>query len=83
MRIITPRDLSLFAVNQRKKLGLTQTMLAKKTGLLQKTISTFENSPETVRLSTALLILSCLDINLELSTQNSNRTKDKDWGQEW
>lgn len=79
MIIHFPRELAMMAVNQRKKLGLTQEDVADRVGLKQKTISAFENRPERVRLSTAFLILSALGLNLEL-----NITKEiKGWKEEW
>ncbi len=83
MNISTSQQLALFAVSRRKSLGLTQAEVADKVGLHQKTISAFENNPEKVMLSTALLILSALDVDLLLENKKSPNKKDKLWTQEW
>lgn len=41
MLICEPEQLARFVIQQRKRLGLTQTELARKVGLKQKTISGF------------------------------------------
>lgn len=70
-------------MTQRKKLGLTQIEVANKVGLTQKTISAFENRPESVMLATAFLILSSLELELELLQKNKRKLENSKWNQEW
>jgi len=65
MIIRSPKEFAAWAIHRRKVLGLTQTELGDRVGLKQKTISAFENAPDNMRLSTAFLILSALELNLE------------------
>lgn len=83
MILHSPKEFAVIAVNQRKKLGLTQSMVAEKVGLKQKTISAFETRPESVMLCTAFLILSALDLELKLNVKNKNSERSTKWGQEW
>ena len=83
MIIYSPQQLAILASSKRKNMGLTQANVADKVGLQQKTISAFENNPERVMLSTALLILSALDLDLELENKKALNKQDKLWTQEW
>lgn len=83
MLIYSPQELSILAIKQRKKLGLTQAEVADRVGLKQKTISAFENRPESVMLATAFLILTSLGLELELNADASVPAKEKEWQHEW
>lgn len=83
MILHSTKDLAAMSINQRKKLGLTQIEVADRVGLTQKTISAFENRPESVMLATALLILSSLELELELIPKNNGPSKISKWNQEW
>jgi HTH-type transcriptional regulator/antitoxin HipB len=83
MILYSPKDLALIAISQRKKLGLTQSDVAERVGLKQKTISAFENRPGSVMLLTALLIISALDLELDLTAKNESSAKLTKWSQEW
>lgn len=83
MVIHSPKELAIMAANQRKKLGLTQSEIADKVGLKQKTISAFENNPESVMLTTTFLILSSLHFTIELKPKNKDNELDVKWDQEW
>ena len=83
MRILSPKALALFATNQRKQLGLTQSEVADIVGLKQKTISAFENKPESVKLETAFLILSALHLDIDLRLKDKNNMEERIWNQEW
>jgi HTH-type transcriptional regulator/antitoxin HipB len=60
MFIRSPKELASLAIGQRKKLGLSQTALGELVGLKQKTISAFENKPESTELNTLFRILSAI-----------------------
>lgn len=83
MLIRSPKELAILATNQRKELGLTQTEVAGRVGLKQKTISAFENKPEHVTLSTAFLILSALQLDVRVESKNKSSDKNSNWIEEW
>lgn len=66
MLIHNPKELALYVRSQRKKLALSQEEVAKRVGLKQKTISAFENNPTNVKVSTLFLILSAVNLDLEI-----------------
>lgn len=82
MLIYSPKELAIFAVNQRKKLGLTQAEVADRVGLKQKTISAFETKPESVMLLTTFRILSALNIELQFFSQTDPARKTP-WSEPW
>ena len=77
------KELALFAISRRKQLGLTQSQVAEKVGLKQKTISAFENKPESTMLETAFVILSALQIELDAAPQGQKSGKASGWKEEW
>jgi HTH-type transcriptional regulator/antitoxin HipB len=77
----SPKDLALLAINQRKLLKLTQRAVADMVGLKQKTISAFENKPESTKIETVFLILSALKLDIGITPKNQNDIKK--WNQEW
>jgi HTH-type transcriptional regulator/antitoxin HipB len=81
MLIQSPKHLALHVVNQRKKLKLTQTEAGQRVGLKQKTISGFENRPEGSTLETLFLILSA--VNLDIQVLPKNATADSQWKEEY
>lgn len=83
MILHSPEQLAIHAIAQRKKLGLTQSEVAERVGLKQKTISAFENRPESIMLSTAFLILSSLNLELEVSSKKLSQQKSQSWDQAW
>lgn len=83
MLIRSPKELAMLATAQRKQLGLTQTEVGDRVGLMQKTISAFENSPEHVMLSTAFLILSTLHLDVRVESKDKASDEKNKWTQEW
>lgn len=84
MIIRSPKELAIFATDQRKQLGLSQSEVAERVGLKQKTISAFENNPESTMLSTAFLILSALHQDLEITPKDGgSKVTLPQWSQEW
>lgn len=82
MFIRSPKELAQLVVSQRKKLKLSQTEVGDLVGLKQKTISAFENKPESTKLDTLFLILSAVGLDVMITTKdNSNFTKQ--WKEEW
>ena len=82
MIIRSPEQLAILVVDQRKKLGLTQSEVAERVGLKQKTISAFENNPESVMLPTAFLILSALHLDITVAPKVVDNESSA-WGHEW
>ncbi len=83
MLIHSPRELALFINNQRKLRKLSQNKIGDLVGLKQKTISSFENKPETVQLETLFKILSALNLDLRISPKDKNNHKTSEWKEEW
>lgn len=79
----SPNELALIAVNQRKQLGLSQSEVADRVGLKQKTISAFENKPESTKLGTVFLILSALHLELKTLSKDKDSDDITNWDQEW
>lgn len=79
----SPKELALLIVSQRKKLGLSQGAVAARVGLMQKTISAFENHPENVKLSTVFLILSAVNLDMRILPKDKVSPLGSKWEQEW
>lgn len=82
MLVHTPKDLAAFIESQRKTLNLSQTQVAELVGLKQKTISAFENKPESTRLDTLFRILAAINLNIGVTSRDKKISK-KQWKQEW
>lgn len=78
----SPKALAMLVVLQRKKLGLSQSAVAKRVGLRQQTISAFENNPESTLVETLFRILSAVNLNMELQPKGENKNKDQ-WQEGW
>jgi HTH-type transcriptional regulator/antitoxin HipB len=83
MIIHSPRELALYVSSQRKKLKLSQATVASLVGLKQKTISAFENKPESIKLETLFLILSAVNTEVKVMPKNKTNKNKKEWNQEW
>lgn len=79
----SPKELALFAMNQRKKLKLSQSDVGKLVGLKQQTVSEFEINPESTRIETLYRILSALNLDVELTTKNEKNSADEQWNEQW
>lgn len=64
--IYNPKQLANRLKLVRTKLNLTQTQLAKRVGMKQSTLSSFENHPETTQLQTLFKIIHALEIDLDI-----------------
>lgn len=65
-RTLNTQQLAHALRHQRKKMGLTQQDIARRTGLLPKTVSALENNPGSCRVSSLFKLLIALDLNLGL-----------------
>ncbi|MBA3535950.1 MAG: helix-turn-helix domain-containing protein [Tatlockia sp.] len=70
-------------MSQRKKLKLSQSAVGNLVGLKQKTISAFENKPESIQLETLFKILSALNLDLTISDKGETEIKNSEWNDEW
>lgn len=83
MFIRSPKELALFAVSQRKKLGLNQAEVGKLIGLKQQTISEFEIKPESTQLNTLFRIFSALKLDIKILVKGEENQSDTQWKEEW
>ena len=73
-------ELAALVIKQRKKLKLSQAMVAKKIGIKQQTLSAFENNPEGTKLQTLFYILSAVNLDLSALLKSSDENT---WKEEW
>lgn len=73
MKLNSPLDLGRIIRDERKKRQWTQTVLANKTGLLQKDISRIENDTAKINLHTLLAICAALEIQLCVNQNDSTK----------
>lgn len=83
MKVTSARQLSYILQDQRKQQGQSQTVIARKVGLRQDTVSKFENTPEGTRLDTLFKLLSALDLELEVNPRGSTPNAAEQWKEEW
>lgn len=83
MLIRSPKELALLIINQRKKLKLSQAEVGNLVGLKQKTISSFENKPESTQLDTLFRILSALNLDIKVLTKDEVPVTKTQWKEEW
>ncbi|MBI5448024.1 MAG: helix-turn-helix domain-containing protein [Gammaproteobacteria bacterium] len=83
MFIRSPKELALYVISQRKKLKLSQTKVASLVGLTQKTISAFENKPESTELNTVFRILSAVNLDIYTLPKNEKILPNPQWKEEW
>ena len=83
MLISSPKELALYAMNQRKKLNLTQSDVGRLVGLKQQTVSEFEINPEGTRIETIFRILSALNLDVQLTAKSEKNLTDSRWSEQW
>lgn len=81
-RVYSPKDLALVMQTRRKNLDLSQSHVAERVGLKQKTVSGFERHPDAVELNTLFLLLSALNLDLIVLPKEDDRDS-KNWKEEW
>lgn len=80
--VYSTKELALIIIKKRKQLKLSQAMVAKRAGLRQQTISAFEKRPENTKLDTLFLILSAVELGLQVLSKTP-MSDQKEWGEEW
>ncbi|MDN4502517.1 helix-turn-helix domain-containing protein [Alteromonadaceae bacterium BrNp21-10] len=96
MKVTNSRQLSAYIKDIRLNQKQSQTDAAKKVGIRQDTISSFELNPDSTKLNTLFKILSALNLELEVKVRNSKlseqqgsssaasvNTSDSKWKEEW
>jgi len=83
MFIRSAKEFALLVISRRKELDLSQAEVADRVGLKQKTISAFENKPESTKLDTLFRILSAVNLDVNgIAKEKANRVE-KPWKEEW
>lgn len=79
MRLITSaQTFGAVIRDERKKKGMTQVELGKRTGLEQSTISLVEKGKSTVQLQTILVLLAALNLNLLIEPRSQGEITNED-----
>jgi len=68
--IHTPSQLATALKSGRKTRGMTQQLVASRVGLLPKTVSALENSPDTSSIESLFKLLSALGLEIILRTKD-------------
>lgn len=78
--VLTPRQIAFALRMYRQRLGLTQVQVAQKAGILPKTVSLMENTPERASLESLLKLLSALRLELLIHAKELHSDlPDQDW----
>lgn len=64
MKVTSAHQLSHLLQDQRKQQGQSQSVIARKVGLRQDTVSKFENAPDETRLDTLFKLLAALELEI-------------------
>lgn len=83
MLIHSPKELALYVGSYRKKLGLSQAEIGNRVGLKQKTISAFENKPESTQLETLFKVLAAVNLDLRIVPKEKSTADEAKWSLEW
>lgn len=87
MKITSARGLADALQQVRKQQGQTQQTIGELAGTKQSTVSTFETSPEHVRIETLFKLLSALNLELVLEPRGqapeNGSGNHQAWDQEW
>lgn len=83
MLVHSPKDLAIQVISRRKMLKLSQTEVASLVGLKQKTISTFENKPDSTQLDTLFRILSAVGLDITIMGKDKMSATETGWKEEW
>ncbi len=77
--IRTTEQLGLILQGYRKSRSLTQGEAAKRVGLLPKTISKLELSPDNSSIISLFKLISALDLELVLQPKDTSRSNQGEW----
>ena len=80
LRLITSaQSLGALIKDERKRQGLTQIELGKMTGLNQTTLSLIEKGKPSVQLQTILVLLSALNLNIQIGSREQPAPDEDRW----
>ena len=80
LRLITSaQSLGALIRDERKSQGLTQIELGKKTSLNQTTLSLIEKGKPSVQLQTILVLLSALNLNIQIGSREPSAPDEDRW----
>ena len=80
LRLITSaQSLGALIKDERKRQGLTQIELGKMTGLNQTTLSLIEKGKPSVQLRTILVLLSALNLNIQIGSREQPAPDEDRW----
>jgi HTH-type transcriptional regulator/antitoxin HipB len=89
MKITTAKQLGSYLKDARNRARQSQSEVAKRVGIRQDTVSSFETNPDTTKLMTLFKLLSALDLELEVRSRSDFRSdtnhvaQSGDWQEEW
>lgn len=83
MKITNAKQLSACLKDIRLTENLSQADVARRVGIRQDTVSNFELKASSTKMDTFFKILSALELNLEITPRNEEKSKDNDWSEEW
>lgn len=71
--IHTPEQMALVLQGVRKDLGLTQKQAGSQVGMLQKTVSLVERTPEVASVGSLFKLLSALNLELVIRSKDTSQ----------
>ena len=84
MKISTTKQLGAYLKDVRLDNEFSQTDVAKKVGLRQGTVSSFELRAGSTKLETFFKLLSALELDCEITPRHSkNKDNKSNWPEEW
>lgn len=83
MKITTSKQLSACLKDIRTTQKLSQGKVARKVGIRQDTVSSFEQNPDSTKLDTFFKILSALNLELMVTSRNAGTASDEASGSSW
>ncbi|MDV6316458.1 helix-turn-helix domain-containing protein [Idiomarina sp. HP20-50] len=91
MKVTDPKALAVYLRDERKRRGLSQSVVADEVDLRQGTVSRFESTPEKMQLDTLFRLLSALELELSVKPRDgsarnqrgSHTSDDGKWTEEW
>jgi HTH-type transcriptional regulator/antitoxin HipB len=84
MKITNTKQLSAYLRDIRLDEQLSQTDVARKVGIRQDTVSSFELRPDATKMETFFKLLSALELEIEIIPRNAESTDNTAaWKEEW
>jgi HTH-type transcriptional regulator/antitoxin HipB len=74
----SPSQIGNLIRRQRKKLGLSQSLLGERAGLRQGTVSLIETGNPAARIDTLLALLAALDLEFKVTPRSRKSSREQD-----